>query len=293
MSIIERALGKMHENASRAKVEPPPAPTAARSGRAPARQVHEARVPTESIQISVDALRRGGAMPPEEHANALTEQFRRIKWPILEAVLPPDADASKSANRVMVTSSLAGEGKTFTSFNLALSLAREKDFSVLLIDADVAKRHATELFGLEDRQGLNDILADSSIDPESLVLGTSIPGLNVLPAGRRSHTAPELFASHRMIDVVHELGKNNPRRIVLFDSSPLLATNESQVLARIVDQVVLVVRAEYTTQPMVLEAIGLLDKSKQIRCVLNQSRATNATEYYYGYYPHDRTQEPQ
>ena len=82
-------------------------------------------------------------------------------------------------------------------------------------------------------------------------------------------------------------------RIVLFDSSPLLATNESQVLARIVDQIVMVVRAEFTTQPMVLEAIGLLDKTKQIRCVLNQARASRMTEYYYGYgyYPHDSRQE--
>jgi exopolysaccharide/PEP-CTERM locus tyrosine autokinase len=288
MSIIERALGKLQENTGRPKGEP----AANRPGRTPARAVHEPRVPNESIQISMDALRRGGAMPPEEHANALTEQFRRIKWPILEGVLPVGADISQTANRVMVTSSIAGEGKTFTSFNLALSLAREKDYSVLLIDADVAKRHATELFGLEDRLGLNDVLADASIDPESLVLGTSIAGLTVLPAGRRSHAAPELFASHRMMDVVDQLGRNNPRRIVLFDSSPLLATNESQVLARIVDQIVLVVRAEYTTQPMVLEAIALLDQSKQIRCVLNQSRASSATEYYYGYYPNG-SQDPQ
>ncbi len=74
---------------------------------------------------------------------------------------------------------------------------------------------------------------------------------------------------------------------MLFDSSPLLATNESQVLGKIVDQIVMVVRAEFTTHPMVVEAIGYLEKSK-VRCVLNQAKASRQTEYYYGYYPHDR-----
>lgn len=294
MSIIERALEKLqhgtdggNRGAARARREPQ-GDTVARTAIRPA----EARTPAEIIQVSVEQLRAGGALPPEDHAGALTDQFRRIKWPILEAVAQRREDGSP-ANLVMVTSSIAGEGKTFTSFNLAHSISREKDVSVVLVDADVAKRHATELFGVQDRQGLTDSIADPSLDAESLVLGTSINGLSVLPAGRRSSTAPELFASHRMAEIVAQLGRNDPQRVVLFDSSPLLVTNEAQVLARIVDQIVMVVRAESTPQPMVLEAIGLLDKSKQTRCVLNQARASRMTEYYYGYgyYPNDSRQE--
>jgi protein-tyrosine kinase len=86
-----------------------------------------------------------------------------------------------------------------------------------------------------------------------------------------------------MVDVIRTLRGTDPRRIVLFDTSPLLATNESQVLAKLVDQVVLVVRAESTTQPMVLEAVSLLDRSKEIRCILNQAPASELAEYYYGY----------
>jgi protein-tyrosine kinase len=293
MSIIERALGKLQQAAAAGTAEASKAdrgtrPASRRTETADAarpapRPAREARVPTEFVEVSLDHLRAGGAQPPEEHAHALTDQFRRIKWPVLEAATAE----GHPANRVMVTSSLSGEGKTFTSFNLAQSIAREKDFSVLLVDADVAKRHATELFKLQDRKGLTDAVADPSIDVESLVIGTSIPGLSVLPAGSRTSSAPELFASHRMVQIVQQLGQENPHRIVLFDSSPLLATNESQVLGKIVDQVVLVVRAEFTTQPTVLEAVGMLDKSKQIRCVLNQARTSRTTEYYYGYYPHD------
>jgi protein-tyrosine kinase len=296
MSIIERALEKLQHGtdgtgrgtARQAVRREPLAEQLARGASRP----HELRSPSEVIQVSVEQLRAGGALPPEDHAGALTDQFRRIKWPILESVAQRREDGSV-ANLIMVTSSIAGEGKTFTSFNLAHSISREKDVSVVLVDADVAKRHVTELFGVPDRQGLTDSIADAALDPESLVLGTNIQGLCVLPAGRRSSTAPELFASHRMAEIVNQLGRNDPRRIVLFDSSPLLATNESQVLGRLVDQIVMVVRAEYTTQPMVLEAIGLLDKTKQIRCVLNQARASRMTEYYYGYgyYPNDARQE--
>ncbi len=297
MSIIERALEKLQQgtdgNANRgsgrhgARREPL-ADQLARAAQRP----QEAKAPTEIIQVSVEQLRAGGVLPPEDHAGALTDQFRRIKWPILESVAERNEDGSPN-NRVMVTSSIAGEGKTFTSFNLAHSISREKDVSVLLVDADVAKRHATELFGLQERQGLTDSIADPALDPDSLVLGTNIQGLSVLPAGRRTNSAPELFASQRMAEIIDRLGRANPHRVVLFDSAPLLATNESQVLARIVDQIVMVVRAEVTTQPMVLEAIGLLDKTKQIRCVLNQARASRMTEYYYGYgyYPHDSRQE--
>ncbi len=293
MSIIERALGKLQRVASGqpavvpAKVERTVRHRAEDNATTRTLRTREARVFAESITFKVEELRAAGVLPPEEHLHLLTDQFRRIKWPILETALSRPVGESRQPNRVMVTSSIAGEGKTFTSFNLAQSIARERDCSVLLVDADVAKRHLTELLKLGERPGLMDAIADSSVDVESLVLGTSVPGLCVLPAGRRSSSAPELFASHRMVELVEQLGGSDPQRIVLFDSSPVLVTNESQVLGKIVDQIVMVVRAESTTQPMVTEAIGYLEKSK-VRCVLNQAKASRQTEYYYGYYPHDQ-----
>jgi protein-tyrosine kinase len=300
MSIIERALGKLQKDGPgpRSDTTQPIAGRSRTGGRIEPVGDSGARPgriapPAETVQVQLEDLRAAGALPREEFASTLTDQFRRIKWPILETVLAGHANADDVANLIMVTSSIAGEGKTFTSLNLACSLAREKDFTVLLVDADVAKRHTTEIFRLQDRQGLTDSIADKSIDPESLVLGTSIPGLCVLPAGRRSSSAPELFASQRMSDIIQQLGRVDRHRIVLFDSSPLLLTNESQVLARLVDQVLFVVRAEFTAQPLVMEAIGLLDKKKPVRAVLNQARASRMTEYYYGYgyYPNDRQRQ--
>ena len=293
MSIVERAIKRLQKSRPEG---PPKQSTAVRPARSvprePLLQLPEspkAREPKESIETPYELLRSGGMMSAPEHEHALADQFRRVKWPVLESAIGK-GPSGKPANVVMVSSSVSGEGKTFCSFNLALSIARERDVSVLLVDADVAKRHATRVFRTEERTGLTEVLAGVVTDPEDVVVRTSIPGLTFKPAGRRTDAVPELFASQRMSEVVQALGSADRGRIVLFDSSPLLATNESQVLCRVVDQVVFIVRAEVTTQPMVIEAISLLDKSKEIRCLLNQARSSDLTEYYYGYgsyYPNE------
>jgi protein-tyrosine kinase len=297
MSIVERAL---HKAQGSKPPQPQPELPAVAIARAAAQKAREIVPPTatpanaatmvepprhvaESIKLDSGSLRDLGVLPPQGTDERLTEQFRRVKRPIVDFAIGRGAAEAGRTNVAMVTSSVAGEGKTFTSFNLALSIARERDVSVLLVDADVAKRHISEALGLQNRQGLTDSLADATLDPESLVLATGVAGLSILPAGRRTSAAPELFASERMAEIVRILGVASPRRIVLFDSSPLLLTNESQALTRLVDQIVLVVRAESTPQPVLLEAMGLLDRSKTIRCILNQARTSGMTEYYYGY----------
>lgn len=285
MSIIERVLAK--QRAGTTEEESKPIGRHARirgSITAGVSRASELRPPQASIQLDLDTLRSAGLLPPAEFTNQLVEQYRRIKWRLLEMPAEAGESQGKIANLTMVASSVEGEGKSFTSVNLALSIAREKDLSVLLVDADVAKRHLSQLFGCEQRPGLVDAAMDGTLDPEDLVLGTGIPGLTFLPAGRQTSTAPELFASERVSALVRRLGEVDARRIVLFDSSPLLSTNEAQVLSHLVDQVLLVVRAESTPQALALEAIDLLDASKPVRCVLNQARIGGLESYYYGYY---------
>jgi Mrp family chromosome partitioning ATPase len=299
MSIIEKALGKYRSSGA--------SPTDVSRASPRVRRSHELKIsvadpsrprrePATSISLDLDRLRAEGVLPPPESANRLQEQIRRIKWPLLERAIGRSAETQEgsAANLIQLTSSVAGEGKTYVSFNVALGIAREKDLSVLLVDADVAKRHLTTVLSAEERPGLTDAIADESLDPEDMVLGTGIPGLVFLPAGKRTSVAPELFASQRMAQVVSRLGQSDRQRIVLFDSAPLLTTNESPLLSRLVEQVVVIVRAEETPQPVVLEALALLDKSKSIRCVLNQTRVNSLSEHYYGYgyYPHERPKEP-
>jgi exopolysaccharide/PEP-CTERM locus tyrosine autokinase len=181
----------------------------------------------------------------------------------------------------MVTSALPGDGKTFTSINLALSMALELDISVLLVDADAPKPHVSEILALQREPGLMDALVDETVDVESLIVQTNLEGLSILPAGTPAHGTSELLSSNRMRQIMTNLCARNPRRIVLLDSPPLLITNEGRALAKVAGQVVLVVRAGQTPQHAVQDAIGLIDEQQAGGLVLNQVVA--GLEKYYGY----------
>jgi receptor protein-tyrosine kinase len=99
---------------------------------------------------------------------------------------------------------------------------------------------------------------------------TNIPRLSLLPAGSRDVHAAELLASRRMDDLCDELAGDRGR-IIVFDSSPLLLTTESVVLASKVGQVVLVVRANSTPRQAVLAAVEKLDLNKAVTCILSQT----------------------
>jgi receptor protein-tyrosine kinase len=285
MSIVERAIRKLQARGSTSD------PVAADSGRAvPARQrsevpepalavVAEQVLPTYQRRIKLDraALRGMGMLPPEHQERLIANQYRQIKRPLIGAL----GDALDN-RLIMVASALSGEGKTFTAFNLALSLAAEKDFSVLLVDTDIPKPHISEIFGLRGERGLMDVLLDGSLDVSSLIVGTDNERLAILPAGTSTESAPELLSSARMKALATSL-THGGKQIVVFDSSPLLLTNESRVLSLLVGQVVLVVRAELTPQQTVLDAVGLLNGAKNVSLILNQSEEEGESSYYYGY----------
>jgi protein-tyrosine kinase len=186
---------------------------------------------------------------------------------------------------IMLTSAFPGEGKTFTAVNLALSLALEKDIEVLLVDGDVAKRHVSRVFGVDEEPGLVDLLVDHNMRPSQAILRTNVPGLSFLPSGHCDETLTELLASDRTADVFAQLAAPDGRRIVLMDSPPLLLSTESHVLAASSGQVVLVVRAESTSRNAVLDAIAAAGEGKTVSLILNQSSAPPSSGYYgYGHY---------
>ncbi len=150
----------------------------------------------------------------------------------------------------MVTSALAGEGKTFCAVNLALSIASEVDCSVLLVDADVLRPAVMERLGVSAAQGhhkgLLDLLSDTQLALPDLILKTNIPKLSILPAGAPTSHSTELLASDALGELLHEIATKYPERIVIFDAPPLLSTTESRVLATRMGQILMVVAAEQT-----------------------------------------------
>lgn len=239
------------------------------------------------VRLDCDRLRETGRLPPPESARRIADEMRRIKWPLLGAIRGRDGADAVRNNVILVTSALPGEGKSFVSLNLALSLVRDRDLHVILVDGDVARPGLTPSLGLEGSPGLNDVLEDPNADVSSVTYATDVEGLFVVPAGKWHDQAPELLASARMPQVIEELNRRAGNGVIILDSPPLLATNEAQVVSRHVGQVLLVVRADGTEQRAVRDAIALLDESATVSAVLN-GLTPSALGSYYGesYYGH-------
>jgi exopolysaccharide/PEP-CTERM locus tyrosine autokinase len=242
------------------------------------------------VNINHAHLRSRGLLPYPEYERRLAAEYRQIKRPLMAIARGKGGVGTPNCRLIMIASALPGEGKTFTSINLALSMALEKDTSVLLMDGDIAKRHISRTFEVQDEPGLMDLLLDDSRDTASVILPTSERGLFVLPAGRDSATATEFLASSRMENIVAELLSRDPNRIVLFDSPPLLLTTESRALTSIAGQIVVVVRAEETTHKAVQDALACIGDGKSVGLVLNQCQVS-ATQFYYGYGEYGRSSD--
>jgi len=252
--------------------------------RAPKAETHVAS--DKCLHVDREALRSAGLIAPECHEQLLADQYRDIKRPLIAHAFGKRAARIDEGNLIMVTSALSGEGKTFTSINLALSMALERDYSILLVDADVAKPHTSEMFGARDQMGLLDLLEHPETPLMSLILPTDVNGLSILPAGRPRQLATELLASSVMEDVISTLARLREGQIVIFDSPPLLQTSEAKVLSSLAGQVVIVVLAEKTGQNEVATALELIDEDKAVNLVLNQARVGFGTYQYghrYGY----------
>jgi len=224
-------------------------------------------------------------VPGSQVSPATNDEYRRIKRPLLSNAFGKTAQLVDNGNLILVTSSIPGEGKTHTAINLALSIAQERDHTVLLVDCDVARHGTSRLLGLSDRPGLVNILEDESFDVANAILRTDIPELCVIPAGGSTEFVTELLASHKMSDLVDEIGKRYDDRVIVFDGPPLLPTPETQILTSLVGQVVFVIETGKTPQTLVEEALQMIPDDQATGIVMNKSEGMSGRGgYYYGYY---------
>lgn len=290
MNLIEQAVRRMEALGSGAATEAPPDAAARRpdllvvdSGnkRVAPPVVHGENEPKRGVVIDIASLQEAGVLVPLNGRGAASEEFRHIKRPIVKAATAADGDDRQSL--VVVTSALAGEGKTFFSLNLAMSLAAEVDTSVLLVDADVLRPSILQSLRVSADRGLLDLLTDDGLRLDDVVLSTNVPKLQILGAGSTRSMISELMASARMEALLTQL--RSKRRIVVFDGPPLLVTNEAKVLAASAGQVILVVDSESTPQKAVARALDVVHACPTVHVVLNRSQQSNSMYGYdYGYY---------
>lgn len=282
MSVIETALDKLRRAAGPSKI---PADQSGGSvpftARPAAYSAEPPPQPERRLSVNLLRLRAEGYLPETAEERRFADYYREIKRPLIKKALAPDTTAD--LRFILVSSALPGEGKTFTTLNLAFSMAREHDISVLLVDADIPNPQISRALGVQEEPGLMDALRDDTQDPESFVLGTDIPGLDLLPAGTSGEGAAELIASARMAQVAARLSLRNPRRLVLLDSPPVLASSEARALLHIPGQVILVVRSGQTPRQALQDAIALVERKKLNGLVLNDASVGAGEGYYYGY----------
>jgi len=238
------------------------------------------------VTFDWDFLKSNGFILVDDSHSRIAEEYRSIKRPLVTNAIGSRKSDIKNSNLILITSSVPGEGKTFTSINLAFSIAAEMDKKVLLIDADVAKPSVAKVLGIKSKIGLIDYLETDSLQLSDIILQTEIPGLRIITAGKSHKFSTELLASDKMIALSKELSERYSDRIVIFDTPPLLATTQAEVLASQMGQVVLVVAAESTPQSFVIESTKKLQNCSDIVLgVLNKAQRTlNAGYYGYGHY---------
>jgi protein-tyrosine kinase len=213
-----------------------------------------------------------------------SDEYRRIKRPLLSNAFGASASLVERGNLILITSSLPGEGKSYTAVNLALSIANERDHTVLLVDCDVVKKGISHMLGIANMPGLIDVLKNDASSIGDVMLRTDIPNLTVLSAGSQHEYVTELLASQRMSSLVNEMVSRYDDRIIIFDAPPLLPTPQTHVLAELVGQVVFVIEVGVTPQSVVEEAQLMIPTDKATGVVMNKSEGIfGRNGYYYGY----------
>jgi len=207
-------------------------------------------------------------------ADPRTTSFDMLRTKVVQTM------ADRGFQTLIVTSPRGGCGKTFTAINLALSIARQPDRSVVLVDLDIRKPQVASCLGLEPGLGLLDVLKGQVDLSEALVspdLGG--PRFLVLPGQRAPHHLSEALVSRELKNLVSHLKSQDPSHIVIFDMPPVLSTDDVMAFLPQADAVLLIAAVGSSTTAEIAECEQNLESTNLLGIVLNKS-----TEPHKGYY---------
>jgi protein-tyrosine kinase len=266
MERIKKALEKARqERQIRQGGDPAPGPDTARTRTEGTVGAEE----TLTMSVNETVLRENRIISALE-TSAFTDAYNLLRTQVLQRF------KENNWNVLGVTSPGTGEGKTLTAINLAISIAREVDYTVLLVDANLRHPWMLEHFGLEHRQGLSDYLTDDTPIADLLVKSGRIEHLVVLPGGRPLTNSAEMLNSPKMVDLVANMKSRYHSRVIIFDLPPVLSTADALAFSPYVDAVLLVVEEGITQKHDVEHAVELLDNTNIVGTVLNKAETPSA-----------------
>jgi protein-tyrosine kinase len=249
-------------------------------GEAKSSETNERVVQTQTDELLRTAIKEISASPYlvvlSEPDSPITEEYRKLKSKIVQLTQA----GGGFQNTLMITSTMAEEGKSITALNLAITMAQEYDHTVLLVDADLRKPSLHKYLGIESELGLSDVLT-KGIDVQDVLVQTGIGKLVFLPAGGIMANPVELFMSKKMKDLIYELKHRYTDRYIIFDAPPILPFAEVQSIAAIMDGVVFLVREGHAPVNAIKEAMSLLKDTKIFGVVYNDAEVSHDRQHYY------------
>ncbi|MEO1243590.1 MAG: hypothetical protein AAFX54_16905 [Pseudomonadota bacterium] len=292
MGVVEKAGGSLHDFATAKKKK--------RKQRDKEPVKETARAEPHSFDLDFNALAREGLFHPDVSSTQLALELRAVKRRLLRRIGFLRATGERQAfrapgrqrNLILVTSTRAGEGKTYNAVNLALSFALEDQIETLLVDADPPRPKVRRRLGLPAGPGLTDKLRDPTLNTEGLCYLAKQAPMSVLGEGAPVGRATELFASDASQRFWTELSAAARDRLVIIDAPPVLATTEAVILAKYVDEIVFVVEANSTPEPAVASALDeLLDINPNVSLLLNRCIVGSGGSHYGSYEYYDRSND--
>lgn len=276
MSIIEEAVRKTAERYQR------PASPEQGTGRPRLRRVPPPATETANVRRFQPVTLDRAVLDENNVISGASDPGALRAYKILRTRLLRRLEANQW-HSFAVTGATPGEGKTLTSINLALALAQDSNTWVFLVDLDLQRPKVASYLGLNNslgERGIADYLLGDATFEQITYSPTSMERLAVIPNFSTVANASDLLTSPRMDELVQALEAEIPRRIVIFDMPPVLASDDVLAFSPQVDGMLLVVGEGFTNRDALKSAKALLQEMNLLGVVLNRSEAQDEGAYY-------------
>lgn len=211
-------------------------------------------------------------------SSPISEEYRNLKSMVVQLT-----QQEGFKNTLMVTSTLGNEGKSLTALNLAITLAQEYDYTVLLVDADIRNPFLHRYLNINPEIGLSDCLINGHNIGRALIK-TGIGKLTFLPAGRNVADPAEILSSSKMKELINEVKHRYPDRYIIIDTPPVLPFAETRSIGAAVDSTIFIVKEGMVPLYDIKDALDILKDCNILGVVYNDVGVENLRGHYSYYY---------